>query len=168
MRRPVRLVAVAACLVSGFGGVSTAASTAASAGDIPGAGTLRPALPPTGPNHPGFRPDGRWRPTGYFASGISPVPVWVRPGGPTVVVVRVEAPEPPPPGPITAADLPAVPGYRPAPEAAPTLYVVDGARPAAGRSGGARIVSVGEPQPIASGFGSDSATAPRIIRLQAE
>ena len=91
-------------------------------------------------------------------------------GGPAVVVIRNDPPDAARPGPLTAADLPALPGYRPVPVGAPTLYVVDGPSGASRRPGGARIVSVGEAELLGSGVGfeTDSPTAPRIIHLQAE
>ncbi len=90
--------------------------------------------------------------------------------GPAVIVIRNEPQEAARPRPLTAADLPAVPGYRPVPVGAPTLYVVDGPSGVSRRPGGARIVSVGEAELLGSGVGfeSDSPTAPRIIHLQAE
>jgi hypothetical protein len=99
-------------------------------------------------------------------------PIWGAPAysGPAVVVIRNDPPEAAKPRPLTAADLPAVPGYRPVPVGAPTLYVVDGPSGVSRRPGGARIVSVGEAELLGSGVGfeTDSPTAPRIIHLQAE
>jgi hypothetical protein len=106
---------------------------------------------------------------GYAGWGA---PIWGPPayGGPAVVVIRNDPPDAARPGPLTAADLPALPGYRPVPVGAPTLYVVDGPSGASRRTGGARIVSVGEAELLGSGVGfeTDSPTAPRIIHLQAE
>ena len=106
---------------------------------------------------------------GYAGWGA---PIWGPPayGGPAVVVIRNDPPDAARPGPLTAADLPALPGYRPVPVGAPTLYVVDGPSGASRRPGGARIVSVGEAELLGSGVGfeTDSPTAPRIIHLQAE
>ncbi|MCP8940401.1 hypothetical protein NK718_17885 [Alsobacter sp. SYSU M60028] len=159
MRRLAGFVPAAICAV-----VPLLASVSA----VAVAGDRLPGLPPGVVLPPGVHLPGHF-PGMRFAAGNTPVPVWVRPNRPEVVVVRVEPPPPPPPGPITAADLPAVPGYRPAEPGAPTLYVVD-SRGVTARPGGARIVSMGEPQPLTSagGFSVDSPTAPRIIQLQAE